>query len=134
LVIEIPANFAMQLVDKDDLLLEINSEGFNCFQCIRYLMIYRNNIGIQHVLVQKLYKYTYDDLEFFIPQFVQLLIAFESDSMALEEFLFDYCAIYPHFSLIVCWNVQSSIFELRDHPHSYSFQAASQFINKLQNL
>jgi phosphatidylinositol 4-kinase len=124
----------MELVEKDDLLLEINSEGFNCFQCIRYLMIHRNNIGIQHVLVQKLYKYTYDDLEFFIPQFVQLLIAFESDSMALEEFLLDNCARFPHFSLIVFWNIQSSIFELRDDPESYSFQTARKFINKLQNI
>lgn len=118
----------------EDLLIEINSSDFECSQCINYLREYFDVIGIQHILVQKLNTYTYEELEFFIPQFVQLLIAFETDSMALEDFLLDYCTKYPHFSLIVFWNLQSNIFELRDDPESYAFQTARKFNNKLQNI
>lgn len=117
-----------------DLLKEINSNEFNTLQCIHYLRRFLDNIGIHHYLVKKLRTYPYDELEFFIPQFVQLLVAFETDSMALEDFLFDYCAEYPHFSLIVFWSLQAYIFELRNDPDSYSFQTVRRFINKLQNI
>nr|AZQ56644.1 phosphatidylinositol 4-kinase [Suhomyces anneliseae] len=120
--------------DNVSLLKEIRSSDFTAFKCIDYLRRNCDSIGIHHVLVQKLYTYSYDELEFFIPQFVQLLVSFETDSMALEEFLLDYCSRYPHFSLIVFWNLQAYVFELRNDPESTSFQTVRLFINKLQNI
>lgn len=117
-----------------DLLSTINSPGFDAFQCIDYLRRHSHNIGIHNYLVKKLRSYTYDELEFFIPQLIQLVVSFETDSMALEEFLLDYSGIYPHFSLIVFWNLQAYIFELRNDPESYSFQTIRKFINKLQDI
>ncbi|KAG7660370.1 pik1 [[Candida] subhashii] len=88
----------------------------------------------QHALVQRLTKFSYDELEFFIPQFVQLLVSFETDSMALNDFLLSYCSKYPHFSLIVFWQLQAFLFELRNDPESYSFQTVRKFINRLQSI
>ncbi|ODV65274.1 kinase-like protein [Hyphopichia burtonii NRRL Y-1933] len=119
--------------DHKDVLEAINSSGL-AFHCIDFLRQYSTNIGIHHYLVKKLYSYSYDELEFFIPQLIQLMVSFETDSMALEEFLLDYSAKYPHFSLIVFWNLQAYIFELRNEPESYSFQTIRKFINKLQDI
>lgn len=117
-----------------DLLKEIDSPNFSAFRCIDLLRRYRENIGVQHVLVKSLYRFSYDELEFFIPQFVQLLVSFETNSMALDEFLLAYCSKYSHFSLIVFWQLQAFLFELRNDPESYSFQTVKKFINSLQNI
>ncbi|ABN68301.2 Phosphatidylinositol 4-kinase PIK1alpha (PI4-kinase)(PtdIns-4-kinase) [Scheffersomyces stipitis CBS 6054] len=124
----------MSLKENELLLEKIRSSDFTALDCIDNLRGYRESIGIQHTLVQKLRSYSYDELEFYIPQFVQLLVAFETDSMALEEFLLEYCSKYPHYSMVVFWNLQSCVFELRNDPESYSFQVVRNFINKLQNI
>lgn len=112
----------------------IKSQDLGLFQCINLLKQHTDNIGVHHELVKKLYSYSYDELEFFIPQFIQLLVNFETDSMALEDFLLHYCNQFPHFSLIVFWYLQAFLFELRNEPESYSFQTVRKFINKLQNI
>lgn len=112
----------------------IKSRDLGLFQCIDLLKQHNDNIGVHHQLLQKLYSYSYDELEFFIPQFIQLLVNFETDSMALEDFLLHYCNQFPHFSLIVFWYLQAFLFELRNEPESYSFQTVRKFINKLQNI
>lgn len=123
------------MLDPDgELFKAINSPEFSAFQCIDFLRLYVGNIGVHHYLVRKLYSFTYDELEFFIPQLIQLVVSFETDSVALEEFLLEYSSKYPHFSLIVFWNLQAYIFELRNDPDSYSFQTVRRFINKLQDI
>ncbi|KAK6458809.1 phosphatidylinositol 4-kinase [Scheffersomyces xylosifermentans] len=124
----------MSQAENAELLKNIRSSEFTPFQCIDYMRRYSHNIGIHHTVVKKLNGYAYDELEFCIPQFVQLLVSFETDSMALEDFLLDYCSRYPHFSLIVFWYLQAYIFELRNDPESYSFQVVRKFNNKLQNI
>ncbi|KGU26365.1 phosphatidylinositol 4-kinase PIK1alpha [Candida albicans P75063] len=54
--------------------------------------------------------------------------------MALEEFIITYSSRYPHFSLIVFWNLQAYIFELKNEPESRSFQAVRNLITKIQNI
>lgn len=112
----------------------INSPDLGLFQCINLLRKHTDNIGVHHVLVKRVSSYSYDELEFFIPQFIQLLVTFETESMALEDFLLNYCSQYPHFCLIVFWYLQAFLFELRNEPESYSFQTVRKFINKLQNI
>lgn len=113
---------------------EVYSPLLSILQCINLLRENGKNIGIHHALVQRLYSFSYDDIEFFIPQLIQLLVMFETDSMALEEFLLRYCENYHHFSLIVFWCLQAFLFELRNEPASYAFQTVRNFINKLQNI
>lgn len=116
------------------LLEQIRSPLFSLFNCIYELKNHTDSIGIQHELVKKLYSFPYEDLQFFIPQFVQLLVTYDSESMALEEFIITYSSRYPHFSLIVFWNLQAYIFELKNEPESRSFQAVRNLITKIQNI
>nr|AZQ56698.1 phosphatidylinositol 4-kinase [Suhomyces chickasaworum] len=124
----------MSQIDYPGLLKNIRSSDFTAYKCIDHLRKNCDSIGVHHALVRRLYTYSYDELEFFIPQFVQLLVSFDTNSMALEDFLLDYCSKYPHFSLIVFWNLQAYVFELRNDPESTSFQTVRLFINKLQNI
>ncbi|KAI5957795.1 pik1 [Candida theae] len=62
------------------------------------------------------------------------MVMFETDSMALEEFLLRYCENFHHFSLIVFWCLQAFLFDLRNEPASYAFQTVRNFINKLQSI
>ncbi|KAI5964169.1 pik1 [Candida pseudojiufengensis] len=118
----------------EELRRQIESPQLTLLQCINLLRENGSNIGVQHALVKKLNFYSYDELEFYIPQFVQLLVTSETDSMALEEFLLEYCFDYPHFSLIVFWVLQAFLFELRNEPTSYAFQIVRNFINNLQSV
>ncbi|KAI5956540.1 pik1 [Candida jiufengensis] len=120
--------------ENEELRKQIYSPQLSLLQCINLLRENGKNIGVQHALVQRLHSYSYDELEFFIPQFVQLLVTFETDSMALEEFLLGYCSRFPHFSLIVFWVLQAFLFELRNDPASWAFQTVRKFINKLQSI
>ncbi|GBL49645.1 hypothetical protein CJI97_001150 [Candidozyma auris] len=120
--------------EADKLYKEINSVDFDVFQCVSYLRRYSDEIGVHYYLTQKLRSFKYDDLEFLIPQLLQLLISFETNSMALEDFILEYCARYTHFSLIVFWQLQAYVFELKDEPKSYSFQVVRNLINKLQDI
>lgn len=120
--------------EKKGLREEICFSQFSLLQCINLLRENSDSIGIQHVLVQRLNSFSYEELEFFIPQFVQLLVTFETDSMALEEFMLKFCEDHPHFSLVVFWILQAKLFELRNEPASYAFQVVRNFINKLQSI
>lgn len=113
---------------------EINSPEFDVFQCVNYLRQYSGEIGIHYYLTKKLRLFKYDDLEFLIPQLLQLFVSFETNSMALEDFLLEYCIKYTHFSLIVFWHLQAYVFELKNEPNSYSFQVVRSLINKLQDV
>lgn len=95
---------------------------------------YSSEIGIHYFLARRLRSYKYDDVEFVIPQLLQILVSFETNSMALEEFLLEYCEKYPHFSLIMFWNLQAYVFELKDNPSSYSFLIVKSMVNKLQDI
>lgn len=118
-----------------DSLLELaESPSFDIFQCLHQLKANIDNIGVHHYLVKKLYKYSYLEAEFFIPQLIQLLVSFETESMALHDFLLDYSRKYPHFCLITFWNLQAYVFELKNDPESYSFHIVRGFINELQNV
>lgn len=112
----------------------VQSQNFELFSCVDCLRRFSSEVGVQYILVKKLRTYKYEDVEFLIPQLLQILISFETDSMALEEFLLDYCETYPHFSMIVFWNLQAYVFELKNSPNSYSFQVVRNIVNKLQNV
>lgn len=118
----------------EDLLKTIDSPGFDLLSCVNYLRLHSSEIGVHYYLAKKLRSYQYDEVEFLIPQLLQLLVSFETNSVALEEFLLDYCERYPHFSLIVFWNLQAYVFELKDNPNSYSFQIVRNLVNKLQDI
>ena len=95
----------MEDADYGALLASAKSPQFSLFDCIHDLQYHISNIGVLHFLVQRLYHYSYLDLEFYIPQFIQILVSYETDSMALQEFLLDYSKRYPHFCLVTFWTL-----------------------------
>lgn len=110
------------------------AENFSCFLCIYHLSLYGENVGIQHYLVSRLYRYPYSELEFYIPQLIQLIVSYETDSMALRDFILHQSSKYPHFCLIAFWNLQAYVFELKNEPDSYSFHVVRHFVNSLQSI
>lgn len=114
------------------LLRFINSQHFNLFYLIAYLQRYANNIGIHHYLCNKASAYSIEELKFFIPQFLQLLLTVETDSMALEELIKNLCSVDVHFSLITFWHLQASLQDLSKDPKTMGFQICKRLLNDLQ--
>ncbi|OWB75995.1 hypothetical protein B5S32_g142 [[Candida] boidinii] len=114
------------------LLRLINSSHFDLNLCISYLQKYSDNIGIHYYLCQHASKYPIDELRFFIPQFLQLLITVETDSMALEELVKNLCIRDVHYSLLTFWHLQAFLQELSKDPQSVGFQICKKMLNDLQ--
>jgi hypothetical protein len=53
------------------------------------------------VLCSKLRRFSYDEIEFFLPQLCHLTISVNNDSMALEEFILDLCEESVNAALLV---------------------------------
>lgn len=114
-----------------DLYTKINSKDFEIFHCISLLQ-HNSNLGIQYYICKKIQKFPISELRFFAPQFLQLLITMEVQSMALEEMIKDICQIDPHFSLITFWHLQAMLQDLSKEPESQGFQTCKRLVNELQ--
>lgn len=122
------------MTDHSSLLDIINSPSLEPLGCVDLIRKWPDDIGVQFLLAKKLRTFKYEDLEFLIPQLLQILVTYETNSMALEDFLLEYCKRFPHFGLIVFWNLQALVFELKDSPDSYSFRVVKNMVNKLQDV
>ncbi|KFZ07225.1 hypothetical protein V501_06650 [Pseudogymnoascus sp. VKM F-4519 (FW-2642)] len=71
----------------------IESDVFNQnpFLSVAYLSRYADHVGITYVLCSKLRQFSYEEIEFFLPQLCHLIISLDNESMALEEFILDLC-------------------------------------------
>jgi phosphatidylinositol 4-kinase len=54
------------------------------------------------VLCSKLRRFSYEEIEFFLPQLCHLVISIDNESMALEEFIVDLCEESVNGALLVC--------------------------------
>lgn len=119
----------------NELLLKfINSAHFTLYNNIEYLARYAHNIGIHFHLCQKLLTLPHNELQFYIPQLVQVLLTVETESIALEELLLQLSGENPHFALLTFWQLQALLGDLSTDPSSYGFQVARRVINSLQNV
>ncbi|SCV03122.1 LANO_0G02278g1_1 [Lachancea nothofagi CBS 11611] len=116
------------------LLKFINSAHFSLYNNIEYLTRYSQNIGIHFYLCQKLLTFPHNELQFYIPQLVQVLLTVETESVALEELLLKLSSENPHFALLTFWQLQALLADLSLDPSSYGFQVARRVINNLQNV
>ncbi|AMD19547.1 HCL604Wp [Eremothecium sinecaudum] len=117
----------------NELLLKfMNSAHFTIYHHIEYLARYAYNIGIHHYICQKLLTFPHTELQFYIPQLVQVLLTVETESMALEELLLKLSGENPHFALLTYWQLHALLSDLATDPESYGFQVARRVINKLQ--
>ena len=53
------------------------------------------------MLCCKLRQFSYEEIEFFLPQLCHLLISIDNESMALEEFIIDLCEESVNGALLV---------------------------------
>lgn len=53
------------------------------------------------MLCRKLRQFTYEEIEFFLPQLCHLIISVDNESMALEEFILELCEDSVNGALLV---------------------------------
>ncbi|ANB12800.1 1-phosphatidylinositol 4-kinase [Sugiyamaella lignohabitans] len=116
------------------LLRFIESSHFSLFLCVSYLERYADNLGIHYHLCNKIRTYPPAEVEFFLPQLVQLHVTVETESMALEDLLIELCDDSTHCTLLVFWQLQAHLTESSTEPESYGFQVCKRLYNKLQYL
>ncbi|KAK3700546.1 Phosphatidylinositol 4-kinase pik1alpha (PI4-kinase)(PtdIns-4-kinase) [Vermiconidia calcicola] len=114
----------------------IESEHFNKDPSltVAYLARYAEHVGIHFVLCSKLRQFSYEEIEFFLPQLCHLLISLENESMALEEFIIDLCEESVNGALLTFWLFQTYLHDLSLQPASNAFQTCRRLYNKVQRI
>ncbi|EPS38369.1 hypothetical protein H072_7910 [Dactylellina haptotyla CBS 200.50] len=119
------------------LLRFFQSDHFNNdpFLAVAYLQRYPNQIGIHHYLCHKLRQFSYEQIEFYIPQLCHLLVSINDiDSVALEEFVIELCEKNAHGALITFWLFQTHLHDLARDPQSNAFKTCRRIYNKVQHI
>ncbi|KAI5779755.1 kinase-like domain-containing protein [Geopyxis carbonaria] len=115
----------------------INSEHFSVdpFFSVAYLARYAGHIGIHHFLCTKLREFSYDEIEFFLPQLCHLVVSIENmESVALEEFIFELCEQSAHGALLTFWLFQTHLHDLSGNPQSNAFKVCRRIYNRVQHI
>ncbi|KAK1815443.1 Phosphatidylinositol 4-kinase pik1alpha (PI4-kinase)(PtdIns-4-kinase) [Friedmanniomyces endolithicus] len=114
----------------------IESEHFNRDPSltVAYLARYADYVGIHYVLCSKLRQFSYEEIEFFLPQLCHLLISIDNESMALEEFVIDLCEESVNGALVTFWLLQTYLRDLALQPASTAFQTCRRLYNKVQRI
>ncbi|KAF9974691.1 Phosphatidylinositol 4-kinase pik1alpha (PI4-kinase)(PtdIns-4-kinase) [Actinomortierella ambigua] len=116
------------------LLRFFKSEFFNAWIAVSYLFKYPDAVGIQHYLCNELKKFPLDEIEFFLPQLVHLLISRPSESVALENFILDRCHTSSHIAILTLWYLQAYTSDLASTPNTPSFKLCKRVFNKVQAI
>ncbi|KAK8253327.1 phosphatidylinositol 4-kinase-like protein PIK1 [Phyllosticta capitalensis] len=101
---------------------------------VAYLSRYADHVGIHYALCSKLRQFSYEEIEFFLPQLCHLLISVENESMALEEFIIDLCEESVNAALLTFWLFQTYLHDLAGNPQSESFKTCRRLYNKVQSI
>ncbi|GAA5934417.1 1-phosphatidylinositol 4-kinase [Sporobolomyces koalae] len=114
------------------LLRLFESSFFDVHLAIGYLKTYPNSIGITHYLVNRLRSFEYEDVEFYWPQLIYLVITRPTDSVALENFLLERCEEDAHIATL--WYLQASLSDLATAPNSEQFAVCRRILNRVQSI
>ncbi|GAM87251.1 hypothetical protein ANO11243_052730 [Dothideomycetidae sp. 11243] len=114
----------------------LGSEHFNKDPSltVAYLARYADHVGIQYVLCSKLRRFSYEEIEFFLPQLCHLLISLDNESMALEEFMIDLCEESVNAALLAFWLFQTYLRDLSGTPNSNAFKKCRRIYNRVQRI
>ncbi|PWW77480.1 kinase-like protein [Tuber magnatum] len=105
------------------------------FLAVAYLARYAKQIGVHHFLCTKLREFSYPEIEFFLPQLCHLLVSIEdTESVALEEFIFELCERSAHGALLIFWLFQTHLHDLSGNPQSNAFKTCRRIYNKVQHI
>lgn len=114
-----------------DLYDRIHRKDLELYNCIS-LLEHNENLAIQYHICQRVLQYPIAELRFYAPQFLQLLITVDTQSVALEEMIKTLCSKDPHFALMSFWHLQALLQDLSAEPESIGFQTCKRLINELQ--
>ncbi|ESZ95466.1 phosphatidylinositol 3 [Sclerotinia borealis F-4128] len=114
----------------------IESDVFNQnpFLSVAYLSRYADHVGIHYVLCSKLRQFSYEEIEFFLPQLCHLIISVNNESVALEEFILDLCEDSVNAALLTFWLFQTYLHDLSANPQSDAFKTCRRIYNKVQHI
>ncbi|CZT03322.1 related to phosphatidylinositol 4-kinase [Rhynchosporium graminicola] len=114
----------------------IESDVFNQnpFLSVAYLSRYADHVGIHYVLCSKLRQFSYEEIEFFLPQLCHLIVSVDNESMALEEFILDLCEESVNAALLTFWLFQTYLHDLSANPQSEAFKTCRRIYNKVQHI
>ncbi|KAF1808258.1 hypothetical protein P152DRAFT_405822 [Eremomyces bilateralis CBS 781.70] len=101
---------------------------------VAYLSRYADHVGIHYVLCSKLRQFSYEEIEFYLPQLCHLLVSVDNESMALEEFITDLCEESVNSALLTFWLFQTYLHDLSANPQSPSFKSARRIYNRVQRI
>ncbi|KAJ2590625.1 Phosphatidylinositol 4-kinase pik1alpha (PI4-kinase)(PtdIns-4-kinase) [Coemansia sp. RSA 1722] len=116
------------------LLRLFTSQFFDSWLAVSYLFRYPNIVGVQHYLCNELRKFPLEEVEFFLPQLVHLLITRPNESAAVESLLFDMALQSSHVAMLLYWYLQAYLADLTPNPRTASFKHCQRIINQVQEL
>ncbi|KAF2836818.1 hypothetical protein M501DRAFT_939232 [Patellaria atrata CBS 101060] len=101
---------------------------------VAYLSRYADHVGIHYVICSKLRQFSYEEIEFFLPNLCHLLVSVDNESMALEEFIIDLCEESASGALLTFWLFQTYLHDLAGNPQSISFKTCRRIYNRVQRI
>ncbi|KAK6434139.1 Phosphatidylinositol 4-kinase pik1alpha (PI4-kinase)(PtdIns-4-kinase) [Oleoguttula sp. CCFEE 5521] len=114
----------------------LDSEHFNKDPSltVAYLARYAEHVGIHYALCSKLRTFSYEEIEFFLPQLCHLVVSVDNESMALEEFVVDLCEESVGGALLTFWLFQTYLHDLSAQPASEAFRTCRRVYNRVQSI
>ncbi|KAJ1776768.1 Phosphatidylinositol 4-kinase pik1alpha (PI4-kinase)(PtdIns-4-kinase) [Coemansia sp. RSA 1824] len=116
------------------LLRLFTSQFFDSWLAVGYIFRYPELVGVQHYLCNELRKFPREEVEFFLPQLVHLLITRPNESTAVESLLMDMAVQSAHVAMILYWYLQAFLSDLSPNPRTASFKHCQRIFNQVQEL
>ncbi|KAJ2004770.1 Phosphatidylinositol 4-kinase pik1alpha (PI4-kinase)(PtdIns-4-kinase) [Coemansia thaxteri] len=116
------------------LLRLFTSQFFDSWLAVSYLFRYPHITGVQHYLCNELRRFPLDEVEFFLPQLVHLLITRPNESTAVESLLLDMSLQSSHVAMLLYWYLQAYLSDLASNPRTASFKHCQRIFNQVQEL
>ncbi|KAJ2830524.1 Phosphatidylinositol 4-kinase pik1alpha (PI4-kinase)(PtdIns-4-kinase) [Coemansia erecta] len=116
------------------LLRLFTSQFFDSWLAVSYIFRYPQLVGVQHYLCNELRKFPREEVEFFLPQLVHLLITRPNESTAVESLLMDMALRSSHVAMILYWYLQAYLSDLSPNPRTASFKHCQRIFNQVQEL
>ncbi|KAJ2876947.1 Phosphatidylinositol 4-kinase pik1alpha (PI4-kinase)(PtdIns-4-kinase) [Coemansia aciculifera] len=129
-----PDTYGDMTTNSSLLLRLFTSQFFDSWLAVSYLFRYPHIPGVQHYLCNELRKFPLDEVEFFLPQLVHLLITRPNESTAIESLLLDMSLQSSHVAMILYWYLQAYLSDLAPNPRTVPFKHCQRMFNQVQEL
>ncbi|KAJ1842814.1 Phosphatidylinositol 4-kinase pik1alpha (PI4-kinase)(PtdIns-4-kinase), partial [Coemansia sp. RSA 2708] len=130
-----PRRMRRSTTRNSSLLLRLfTSQFFDSWLAVSYIFRYPHLVGVQHYLCNELRKFPHEEVEFFLPQLVHLLITRPNESAAVESLLMDMALRSSHVVMILYWYLQAYLSDLSLNPRTATFKHCQRMFNQVQEL